>query len=100
LSEDGAKSLEVMAKSSDGFVIAEADLQIRGPGDFLGTRQAGLPELKVADILRDGGVLEQARKEAFALVQRDPELSAPGDEQLRGELMLRWGGRLELAAIG
>jgi ATP-dependent DNA helicase RecG len=100
LSEDGAKRLEVMAQSSDGFVIAEADLQIRGPGDFLGTRQAGLPELKVADILRDGGVLEQARKEAFALVQRDPELSAPGDEQLRGELMLRWGGRLELAAIG
>ena len=100
LSEDGAKRLDVMVKSSDGFVIAEADLQIRGPGDFLGTRQAGLPELRVADILRDGGVLEQARKEAFALVERDPELSAPGNEPLRGELMLRWGGRLELAGIG
>ncbi|HBG07426.1 MAG TPA: DNA helicase RecG, partial [Geobacter sp.] len=99
-SEDGAKRLEVMEQSSDGFVIAEADLQIRGPGDFLGTRQAGLPELKVADILRDGGVLEQARKEAFALVERDPELKAPGNELLRGELMLRWGGRLELATIG
>ncbi|HBA86483.1 MAG TPA: DNA helicase RecG [Geobacter sp.] len=100
LSEDGQKRLEVMVKSSDGFVIAEADLQIRGPGDFLGTRQAGLPELRVADILRDGGVLEQARKEAFALVERDPELNAPGNELLRGELMLRWGGRLELASIG
>ena len=99
-SEDGARRLEVMVQSSDGFVIAEADLQIRGPGDFLGTRQAGLPELKVADILRDGGVLEQARREAFALVERDPELSSAGNERLRGELMARWGGRLELANIG
>jgi len=99
-SEDGARRLEVMVESSDGFVIAEADLQIRGPGDFLGTRQAGLPELKVADILRDGGVLEQARREAFTLVERDPELTAPGNERLRAELMLRWGGRLELASIG
>jgi len=100
LSEDGDKRLQVMVESTDGFVIAEADLQIRGPGDFLGTRQAGLPELKVADILRDGGVLEQARKEAFCLVESDPELSAPGHGQLKGELMLRWGGRLELASIG
>jgi ATP-dependent DNA helicase RecG len=99
LSEDGEKRLRVMADSSDGFVIAEADLEIRGPGDFLGTRQAGLPELKVADILRDGGVLEQARKEAFALVEADPDLRAPGHEQLKSELMHRWGGRLELASI-
>jgi len=99
-SEDGARRLEVMVRSSDGFVIAEADLQIRGPGDFLGTRQAGLPELKVADILRDGGILEQARREAFDLVERDPELSCEGNERLRGELMVRWGGRLELANIG
>lgn len=100
LSEDGQKRLEVMVKSSDGFVIAEADLQIRGPGDFLGTRQAGLPELRVADILRDGGVLESARKEAFGLVERDPELGTPENAGLRAELMQRWGGRLELASIG
>ena len=56
--------------------------------------------MKVADILRDGGVLEQARREAFSLVERDPELNAPGNDRLRGELMLRWGGRLELASIG
>ena len=99
-SEDGVKRLEVMVGSCDGFVIAEADLEIRGPGDFLGTRQAGLPELKVADILRDGGVLEQARREAFSLVESDPELVAPGNDRLRAELMLRWGGRLELASIG
>jgi ATP-dependent DNA helicase RecG len=98
-SEDGDRRLQVMAQSSDGFVIAEADLSIRGPGDFLGTRQAGLPELKVADILRDGGVLEQARREAFELVARDPDFEAPGNERLKNELMQRWGGRLELASI-
>jgi ATP-dependent DNA helicase RecG len=99
LSEDGAKRLDVMAQSNDGFVIAEADLSIRGPGDFLGTRQAGLPELKVADVLRDGGILELARRDAFELVERDPELSAQGNDRLKGELLLRWGGRLELAGI-
>ncbi|HJV34843.1 ATP-dependent DNA helicase RecG [Geomonas sp.] len=99
-SEDGDKRLQVMVETNDGFRIAEADLSIRGPGDFLGTRQAGLPELKVADLLRDGGVLEQARKEAFSLVEADPDLNAPGHERLRGELMARWGGRLELASIG
>jgi len=99
-SEDAERRLQVMVQSSDGFDIAEADLQIRGPGDFLGTRQAGLPDLKVADILRDGGVLESARKEAFDLVAKDSELSAPGHEQLKAELMVRWGGRLELASIG
>ena len=56
--------------------------------------------MKVADILRDGGVLEQARREAFALVERDPEFAAPGNDRLRAELMVRWGGRLELASIG
>jgi ATP-dependent DNA helicase RecG len=99
-SEEAARRLAVMAGSCDGFVIAEADLAIRGPGDFLGTRQAGLPELKVADILRDGGVLEQARREAFTLVENDPGLEAPGNDRLRAELMVRWGGRLELASIG
>ncbi|MBJ6723832.1 ATP-dependent DNA helicase RecG [Geomesophilobacter sediminis] len=98
-SEDGEKRLEVMVSSQDGFRIAEADLSIRGPGDFLGTRQAGIPELKVADILRDGGVLEEARKEAFALVGADPDLEAPGHDKLKAELMHRWGGRLELASI-
>jgi len=99
LSEDGSRRLDVMVQSNDGFVIAEADLSIRGPGDFLGTRQAGLPDLKVADVLRDGGVLELARRDAFALVDRDPELASPENQRLRAELVLRWGGRLELAGI-
>ena len=72
LSDDGVKRLRVMESTTDGFKIAEADLEIRGPGDFLGTRQAGLPEFRVASILKDGRILEEARREAFTLVERDP----------------------------
>jgi ATP-dependent DNA helicase RecG len=99
LSEEGEKRLRVMERTGDGFRIAEADLEIRGPGDFLGTRQAGLPDFRVANILRDGRVLEEARKEAFAVVERDPNLSLPEHARLREELVRRWGGRLELAGI-
>lgn len=88
-----------MEETCDGFKIAEADLEIRGPGDFLGTRQAGLPEFRVANILRDARILEQARKEAFNLVENDPEFSLPENERLRIELARRWGGRLELAGV-
>jgi ATP-dependent DNA helicase RecG len=100
LSEDGEKRLKVMEQSNDGFRIAEADLEIRGPGDFIGTRQAGIPDLRVADILRDGRILEEARQEAFALVELDPDLASAANAPLRRELVRRWGGRLELAGIG
>ncbi|HEY6837835.1 MAG TPA: ATP-dependent DNA helicase RecG, partial [Geobacteraceae bacterium] len=99
LSEDGEKRLRVMAATNDGFRIAEEDLTIRGPGDFLGTRQAGLPDFRVANILRDGRLLEQARAEAFALIERDPTLSLSEHAGIRAELARRWGGRLELAGV-
>ena len=97
LSEEGAKRLRVMEETTDGFRIAEADLEIRGPGDFLGTRQSGLPDFRVANILRDGRILEEARAEAFALLEEDPTLE--GHSELKKELLKRWGGRLELAGI-
>lgn len=100
LSEDGERRLRVMEATSDGFRIAEADLEIRGPGDFLGTRQAGMPDFRVADILRDGSILEQARQAAFGLIEKDPELSTAGHGTVREELLRRWGKRLELAMIG
>jgi ATP-dependent DNA helicase RecG len=99
LSEEGVKRLHVMEETGDGFKIAEADLEIRGPGDFLGTRQAGLPDFRVANILRDGRILEEARQDAFAIVENDPTLSAPDNFRLKEELVRRWGGRLELAGI-
>jgi ATP-dependent DNA helicase RecG len=97
LSQDAQKRLNVMVSTTDGFKIAEADLDIRGPGDFLGTRQAGLPDLRVANIIRDAQILEMARREAFSLVQREPNLEKYPD--LRQELTHRWGGRLHLASI-
>ncbi|HTP66004.1 MAG TPA: ATP-dependent DNA helicase RecG [Geobacteraceae bacterium] len=97
MSEEGAKRLRVMEDTTDGFRIAEADLEIRGPGDFLGTRQAGIPDFRVANILRDGRILEEARSEAFALLEQDPKLER--HTKLREELAKRWGGRLELAGI-
>ena len=99
LSEDGEKRLKVMESTNDGFRIAEADLEIRGPGDFLGTRQSGMPDFRVANILRDASILEQARQTAFDLLEHDPELSSPDNANLREELLRRWGQRLELAAI-
>ncbi|MEI6705289.1 MAG: ATP-dependent DNA helicase RecG, partial [Deltaproteobacteria bacterium] len=100
MSEDADKRLKVIESTTDGFRIAEADLEIRGPGDFLGTRQAGMPDFRVANILRDGNILEQARQVAFDLLDNDPDFSAPGHAALREELLRRWGRRLELATIG
>ena len=96
--EEARRRLQVMVESTDGFRIAEADLQIRGPGDFLGVRQAGLPDFRVGNILRDGRILEEARKEAFALVEANPDLGR-ANPRLMAELIRRWGGRLELAGI-
>jgi ATP-dependent DNA helicase RecG len=100
LSEDGEKRLRVMESTGDGFRIAEADLEIRGPGDFLGTRQAGMPDFRVANILRDGSLLDKARQSAFDLLGLDPELTSPAHVPLHDELLRRWGKRLELATIG
>lgn len=63
-----------MQQHHDGFLIAEKDLQIRGPGDFYGTRQHGLPDLKISDLIRDHGVLEQARIDAEELVKSNPSV--------------------------
>ena len=99
-SEDGLKRLQVMTETNDGFRIAEADLEIRGPGEFLGTRQSGLPDFRVANLLRDGRVLEEARREAFRLAVEEDFMTHPKYEEMRQVLMERWGSRLELASIG
>ncbi|MEK7852131.1 MAG: ATP-dependent DNA helicase RecG [Deltaproteobacteria bacterium] len=99
-SEDAWKRLRVMEETLDGFRIAEADLEIRGPGDFLGTRQSGMPDLRVGNIIRDARILEEAKTEAFRLVEHDPYLSRPENGILKEVLKEKWQGRLELAGIG
>jgi ATP-dependent DNA helicase RecG len=74
IGEDASRRLGILVNCDDGFKIAEADLAIRGPGEFLGTRQHGLPDFKIAELLRDGPLLTQARREAFLLLENDPEL--------------------------
>ena len=88
-----------MLKTNDGFLIAEEDLNIRGPGDFLGTRQSGLPELQNANLVRDIKILEAARKEAFALIDRDPHLAAPELRNLKKAFRRFMGNRLDLMSI-
>lgn len=73
--DDVSRRLDIMVRSSDGFRIAEEDLAIRGPGDFTGTRQSGMPDLRFANISRDGEILDAARREAAALVVKDPDLA-------------------------
>jgi len=99
LTREARHRLEVMVQSQDGFTIAEEDLILRGPGEFFGTRQAGLPELKVANLIRDAGVLELARSEAFRLLEQDPLLLQPEHQGLRHALHRRWKDKLELMTI-
>ncbi len=82
-SAEAKERLRAMIETTDGFVISERDLEIRGAGDFFGTRQSGMPDLKIADVTQDTAVLEEARRAAFALTERDAELSAPEHDLLR-----------------
>lgn len=100
MSEEAKQRLQTLTEHDDGFMIAERDLEIRGPGEFLGTRQSGLPELRVAHLIRDQRVLAEARREAFALVAEDPHLSRPEHEGLRQALMNRWQQKFELMHVG
>ena len=100
VSRDGWERLRVMAQTQDGFRIAEEDLKIRGPGDFLGTRQSGLPDFRVGNILRDGPLLQKARNLAHAVLREDPGLASGRYPELRRALLDRWAGRLELAQVG
>lgn len=99
-SDVSAMRLRVMEETTDGFRIAEEDLAIRGPGEFLGTRQSGLPDFRVANILRDGRILNEARQEAFRLIERDAFLEQPEHRPLKDVLLRRWQGRLDLARTG
>jgi ATP-dependent DNA helicase RecG len=97
-SGDALKRLRVMEATSDGFRIAEEDLSIRGPGEFMGTRQSGLPDFRIGNIIRDGRILSDAKADAFSLVEEDPCLERPEHYQLREAQLRR--GRLDLGRTG
>jgi len=92
--------LASMTRTNNGFEIAEMDLALRGPGEFFGTRQHGLPEFKLADVTNEMELLQQAREDALALLAEDPKLQKPTHQHLRIALRQQIGDDLFLAQIG
>jgi ATP-dependent DNA helicase RecG len=95
ISEAGRARLDALVETTDGFVIAERDLAIRGPGDFFGTRQSGLPTLRVGDLLRDHSLMEEARRDAVAWLDASPSAASVLDE-----LSASWAQRFGLVGVG
>jgi len=98
--EDVLARLKSFTSTTDGFELAEADFSQRGPGELFGTRQHGLPPFRVADLLQDKSFLEEARRDAMALVEADPGLSLPEHAKLRRQMLARYGKVLELGDVG
>jgi ATP-dependent DNA helicase RecG len=94
LSENGRERLKALTDTTDGFEIAERDLALRGPGDFFGTRQSGMPTLRVGDLLRDHRLMEEARREAVAA------LDGPDAVALTAFVRASWEQRFGLVGVG
>ena len=93
--DDARERLSTLASTTDGFAIAERDLELRGPGDFFGTRQSGLPKLRTGDLVRDRDVMEEAYQEARAMVE-----AGPLDTDLAAFVAEGWTDRFGLAQVG
>ncbi len=99
-SDEARRRLEVMTKTQDGFKIAEEDLVLRGPGEFLGTRQSGLPGFRFANLVRDVEVLTIAREAAFEVYKKDPDLTSAENSLLHDAVVLNRKPSLLFASIG
>jgi ATP-dependent DNA helicase RecG len=97
VSEQAEARLDAMVRTQNGFELAELDLQQRGPGEFFGTRQAGLPEFRVANLIRDRALLELAKKEASRFAEQpDPAISHEEKEAVWARLKQQWQRRYGL----
>jgi ATP-dependent DNA helicase RecG len=99
-SEEVIERLQAFVDTTDGFRLAELDLEMRGPGDLFGTRQHGLPPFRMADLSRDSKIVEEARDDARKLVAADPGLRQPEHEKLRRMVLNRYGEALDLGDVG
>ena len=97
---EARERLKIMTKTCDGFKIAEIDFKLRGPGEFFGTRQHGLPELKISDLIKDFPILKQARSDAFEIVSKDPHLTQETHQKIRQRVLETFKDRLEFISIG
>ena len=101
VSEEGERRLDAMVRSNDGFQIAELDLELRGPGEFFGTKQAGIPSFRVANIIRDRQLLEAAKREAaFVISGPNAEISPPEIDRALREMRSRWALSYGLVEVG
>jgi len=101
VSEDGERRLDAMVRTNDGFQIAELDLELRGPGEFFGTRQAGLPSFQVANLIRDRQLLEAAKREAAAvLAGPNAEISRTEIDRALRHMRERWQKSYGLVEVG
>jgi len=98
--EEAEQRIRVMGETTDGFRIAEEDLRLRGPGEFFGTRQHGMPELAIGNIVEDYDLLRLARAEALRWIEKDPDLSSPASRGLRRALAKRFRETLRLIEVG
>ena len=98
--DEAYRRIQVMVRSNNGFEIAEEDLNIRGPGEFFGTRQSGIPKFKIANIISDAALLETAKKEAMLLIKDDPQLNNTEHQLMKRMLNAHWKGHLEIASVG
>jgi ATP-dependent DNA helicase RecG len=98
--DEGRERLRVLTRTNDGFKLAEEDARLRGLGEFFGTRQHGLGELRFGNLIADADLLTLARKDAFALVADDARLRKPENAGLRRAVLERYGKTLDLAAVG
>ena len=99
VSQETKTRVEFMEKTNDGFKVAEFDLEIRGPGEFMGSKQSGLPGFKMANLVRDFDILKIARDAAFDILARDPKLQKKENALLRVELLKSYGPAA-LAGVG
>ena len=83
ITDTSKNRLSVMEKTNDGFIIADEDLKLRGPGEFFGLRQSGFFQFKIADMVQDGSLLRQARSSAFDLIVQDQKLTNDSNKRLR-----------------
>ncbi len=101
VSEEGERRLDAMVRSNDGFQIAELDLELRGPGEFFGTRQAGIPSFRMANIIRDRQLLEAAKREAaFVISGPNAEVSTEEIDRALREMRSRWALSYGLVEVG
>lgn len=100
VSEEANERINAMCEHADGFRLSEIDLEMRGPGDFFGTRQSGLPEFRFSNIVRDVKILQNARSDAAETLANDPDLSLPKNTVIKEVLVRKWRRELRYIEIG